>query len=267
MLVRRVAPMENDSATADSVAVIARSFTDALLEGRSIGLEPIEVREVPPPPEPEPQPAPEPEETDQPDVPERARGRIAADYLGQSFAPQEAWQHGVDLTAGLQLRNGAYFGLGYAVTQNFSAAARYEAAGTAVVSEVRRHPAQLLGGYQYRWDRVALEGELRAIVDVATVDATTIALVDGTNLAPEDRLATVDDTSVMFGISPRLRFHYRPVHYFSLQLAAGVDIQAVNRRFFVDFFDPGTGAPLERVIYLEPRVARPVVSAGFMFFI
>lgn len=266
ILVRRVSRASGDTAAIDSVAVIARGLTRALLEGRQIGLEPLPGVPVPPPEDTTPDDPPD--EPAQPVDPKKDRGvfRVMTMYHGNSYAPQQSWQSGVSIAAAWQFKIGVYAGAGYTVSpQKFATRLSSQTADTALVINIARNPIDVFAGYQWRKGAFALDAQLGLVLDINTVRAITL---DPTQNTPdEDRLDYIDSRPVLFGIAPRVAAHWRPLEVFSLFFGVGADFQVVNRQYFVEFFDPDTNSFLDKVTYLEPRVVRPHIVAGVSFYL
>lgn len=266
ILVRRVSRASGDTAAVDSIAVIARGLTSAMLEGRQIGLEPLPT--VPQPPPGDDTPDEPPDEPPEPRPAKKDRGvlRLMTMYHGNSFAPQQPWQSGVSVAAAWQFKVGVYVGGGYTVSpQEFSTRLSSEAADTALVINISRNPIDVFAGYQWRKGAFALDAQVGLVLDINTVRAITL---DPTQNTPdEDRLDYIDSTPVLFGIAPRVAAHWRPLEAFSLFFGVGADFQAVNRQYFVEFFDPDTNSFIDKVTYLEPRVVRPHIVAGVSLYL
>lgn len=259
MLVRRVEPSpESDTAAVQTVAVIARGFTSALLEGRSIGFYEVET-EVTPGTDSETAPLTETRVT--PTRPPRGELRLGAAYYGALVAPEEPWrwQSGVAVAGAWQWPIGIYVGLGYDVTQRFEATTASEIAGNTIEFEVRRNPIWTIFGYQHQWPkrRLALDVEARFGPDIHTSQQST---------AVDDSLIRTDFTSIFLLLSPRASLHFRPVSYFSAFLSVGVEAVLRGSVFKAEFEDD-EGNTIDEQTYLSPRVVRPLVLAGLNFYL
>ena len=199
------------------------------------------------------------------DARDRTRARLDVGYEGASYAPEARWLNGVSLGAGAQFKVPVTLRVGIEVVPRWSTTLRSEPAAVGVTSRVRRLPVSLGVGYHYRRRAFGVDGELRLIADPTRVEVTTIALIEPANDLPT--LTQSADTTLLLSISPRIRFHYRPAEVVSLHLGVGIDLQALNREFFVDFLAPGTENRLERVVYLRPNVVRPTLSVGLSFWL
>jgi len=259
MLVRRVQPSpESDTAAVQTVAVIARGFTSALLEGRAIGLYRVETTR-PPATDDELPPLGGAEEPLIGPRSRRGRLRIGAAYYGAYVAPQRdwVWQSGLATSLAWQWPVGVYAGVGYDVTRAFIAATRSEIAMTIITSQVRRNPASVIAGYQQRWPqhRLALDGELRVLVDVHTVRNDGITIVEEREIAP------------FVLLSPRAALHFRPVPHFSAHVTAGAEIILYGQDFVAEFRDEASTETVDEQTYLTPAILRPLVLAGITLYL
>lgn len=261
MLVRRVAPSpESDTAAVQTVAVIARGFTSALLEGRSIGLSKVET-ETEAASDDELAPLDTWQRTRTDDT-SRGRVRLGAAYYGAHVAPQDdwIWQSGVSANLAWQWRVGVYAGLGYDVTQRFTTVTASALAMNTISSEVRRNPASAIVGYQHRWPRrrLAIDGELRFVADPHTVHNT---------FAVQGSVVSQDNVSLFLLASPRAALHFRPTPYFSAHLTLGAEVVLLGARFKAQFRDPNSTDLIEERQYLAPAVFRPLALAGITFYL
>jgi hypothetical protein len=259
MLVRRIEPSpQSETAAIQTVAVIARGFASALLEGRSIGM--TEVR-PPTPAEDSEAPPLRREPLRAPDR-ERGRARLDAAYYGAFVAPEAEWrfQSGLSLGAAWQWPVGVHVGAGYDLTGKFTAVSASLAAANTITSEVRRNPISARGGYQHRWRArpIALDADVRLVVDPHTVRQ---------HEAMAGSIVARQSVSTFVMIAPRLSVHLRPVEYFSAFGGAGAEIVVRGARFSAVFRDADTGDEIDRVTYLSPRIVRPVVFAGIAFYL
>ena len=198
-----------------------------------------------------------------PGASDRSQGRLQVSYLGNSYAPEVPWQSALSATGTWVSRLGVYVGLGYDFVGPYETALRSENAGVAVTPRVSRYQINTAVGYHWHRRAFGLDGELRIITEINRVVATNIAL--GSVPMGAKGIEGLDELSFTLGFSPRLRLYYRPIYQFSLQVAGGVDLYAINKEYFIKFTDPDTGASLGKEAYLRPRVARPLFSAGATF--
>jgi len=262
MLVRRVQPSpDSDTAAVQTVAVIARGFTSAMLEGRSIGLYRVETQAEPASDDELP-PLGATTRTGQ-RGPGRGRFRIGAAYYGAHLAPQSdwVWQSGLAASLAWQWPVGVYAGLGYDFTQRFTTITASEVAMNTLSSEVRRNPASAILGYQHGWPqhRIALDGELRFVVDVNTVHS---------DAAIEGSIVSRQTVSPFLLLSPRAALHFRPRTFFSVNLTLGAEIMLLGENFHAQFYDSAGGTdPVDTQTYLTPAVFRPLALAGVTFYL
>jgi hypothetical protein len=259
MLVRRVEPSpESDTAAVQTIAVIARGFSSALLEGRSIGLSEVETAARPTDSETAPMVDTQTATAKTP----RGRFRLTGAYYGARIAPQEEWQwqSGLALSAAWQWPIGIYAGAGYDVTQRLTAVIASAEALNTVAVEVRRNPAAALIGYQYNWvrSRIGVEGEVRFMADVHTIRIDEEV---------EGSIVVKNELSPFLLLSPRVGFHFRPVPYFSASLTVGAEVILVGQEFRLQFTDRDTGEKIDERQYLTPHVFRPLVLAGVNFYL
>jgi hypothetical protein len=194
----------------------------------------------------------------------RGRLRLGVAYYGAHLAPQSewVWQSGLATNLAWQWPVGVYAGLGYDFTQRFTTVTPSEVAMNTISSQVRRNPASALVGYQHRWPRhrLALDGELRFIVDVNTIHND--AAVGGS-------LVSEQSVSPFLLLSPRAAVHFRPRTYFSVHLTLGAEFLLVGENFRAEFFDAagGGGDPVDTQTYLMPSIFRPLALAGITFYL
>jgi hypothetical protein len=246
--VRRI-PVEKDStqASVEAAAIITRESTEALLAGEKIGMEPVpdEQRAEPAPLPVEPGPA----ETLPPKPaaalpkPTLRHFAVSLGYYGDAFADQVAWQSGVRIGATYRWNDGIRAGIGFTRFNDVNVS------GSGLAFSVARTPFDAGGGYSYRFGKVAVGMEGRAIVELASrhvVDVTP-------PLTPSP-----DSTRAVVLLSPRVRLEYTPTEEVSVYLAFGVDF-ALNEFSFVSRVDGQVST------VLRPRPVRPSAELGVAF--
>jgi hypothetical protein len=177
VLVRRVRFGTDERAAAvESVAIIARASTAALLEGREIGMEPVPEPPRPPPAaEPERTPSPAPRRTPaapraaRPEAPratpERAAEHAVAlgvGYVGQAYSDRMPWQSGLALGAIWRTRSGFVASVGYALLQPA------EATAPGAALSVRRHPVEACAGWLLGGERLRVGPAAALVADRVT---------------------------------------------------------------------------------------------------
>jgi hypothetical protein len=233
VLVRRV-PVDSDGTAAgvESVAVILRQSTEALLSGQTIGMQQVEVPEEPlpraaPPPE-EPPPLKVAPKREEPPLPLRGL-YLGVLYHGDAFASQVGWQSGVRLTGSYRWESGVHVGVGATVTMR-----------------IQRTPLDAHFGWSLVLGRWAPGVELRSKAEwVGRRNVADSVTVDGTD----------DRTRRLLSVSPNLTLDF--VAKPGLFLHGGVGLDFVLNPFsYVIQGDAGT------VTVLSPRARRPTAEVG-----
>lgn len=258
VLVRRV-KRASDAAALEEVAIIARASTSALLEGRSIGMEPVaqpEAATPPKPPSPPPLAAspPRPREDASRAAPQSpplgSFARLGVAYAGESYAPEVMWQSGVALEAAWLVPAGSSLGapftrgrmrLGAGV---FVAPAIPVDAGEVAFS-IARYPFQLELGYEVDLGEIGVGFEVDALVEAATRSTTRVASV----LA-----ASPDATRWTAGVAPRARVGWAIRPPLRVEAGLGLEIVPGAPRYVVALPAP------EPIV--SPSVVRPRVDVG-----
>ncbi len=260
---------ESEAERIEAAAVVIRHLATELLEGRSIGLIPVEVE-----PEVEPEPALEPDGVDEPEpdaaidrqpvapwrLGERARVRLQGGYVGQAWAPQRPWASGVELSAEVRLRVGVHVGVGYGVFASLTQPVRRSTGLGVAEVVVRRFPAALVVGYQHVWDRsrVALDAQLRLSSEF--VDRSATDLLAERPLPIRPRLVVVPV------IEPRLQLDWLFRPPLSLNLALGLRVNTIDYSYGLDIADSSDNS-VEHREYLGPYVVAPTLQIGLGVFL
>jgi hypothetical protein len=222
-----------------------RSTVNALLEGREIGMEegPELSAKKPPPPKPKPPPPPPPV-VEKPKAPrddgDRARGRLAADYVGQAFAPQAAWESGLGIALSVAPGGPFYVGIGYVAFQPV------EGDSDAARVKVARYPLRAFVGYEIPVDRFRFAGELGVLAEYTRRTTTETAL----GVAP-----TSAEDRVGFAASPRVVARYQVWERASVGVGVGIDVFFNNSRYVADLGG-------RRETLLSPYRVRAGANAG-----
>lgn len=229
---------ESVASAVETVAVIARGSAEALLHGEPVMGEPV--RELPAPPQPSAAAAPPPRPpAPRAAAPEHAGLRLSLAYAGSSFASDQPWQSGAQVSAAWLWANGSHVGIAY----TWYPAHRF---GDVLVVSLQRRPFTLAVGHSWKLaPRLRLDAELGATVDV--LSRHTVATPSGT-------AAKSDATRVQFAIAPGLRGDYELVSWLSAFLGLGCDV-------FINDFDYLT-APSGGATLLDPHRVRLRALAG-----
>ena len=275
MLVRRVsATPERPETAIESLAVIARGITQALLEGRAIGMEAV-TKEEPVRPEKPPvvvtPPPPRVEDT----KPSRTRGpgrlRLDVAYVGTIWTPDDAiqWQSGVQLGLGWRFAPGVHASLGYLV---FPAATRIE---DVVLDEdlradvtIARHPVRATTGYPYgfhlgaaRFGRITVQGELGVELDITRRgDDVFYGLLD---VDPQLEPDGGERYEVLVGLPITVGLAYCPLPQLSIYLAGGAEPILRNASYVVNVRDANGEVFASATATTIPRLL-PLVNAGLL---
>lgn len=246
VLMRRI-PIGPDGSVAgmETVAVITRESTSALLAGRTVGMTEVAV-----PGEPAPVPPPAPP-TQKPIVVPQAPRKfrpvqgllLGFSYYGDLYAKDSRWQSGIGLSAAYGLPNGLRFGGGFVFLQELDT----EKQGLTFL--VNRYPFSAEASYAYRRETWFASLVFRTTAELTSRHAVAVA--------PPAR-ATSDATRAVVFLSPRLRFDYRLTEALSLFMAAGVDF-ALNGFSFVNRVDG-----VDQAVF-EPLRIRPGGEVGVAF--
>jgi hypothetical protein len=228
---------ESPAATYEAVGVVARSITEALLGGATIGMKELDV------PEPEPTPAAAPP----PDVPKPDqtpapwhRLNVTLGYRGSSFADQLVWQSGIGAELSARPRRAFELGLGY----TFFVPAYAE--HPLIIFSVQRHTPSAFAGLHAAVGR-------RAAIDlrgVATLDVVRQRVIE---VAPELD-GKPNSSRVLFSLGAETRlwvYAWRSFGFF-----AGIGLDIVTNPFAYVVVQEG------RDVALETHRVRGVASAG-----
>jgi hypothetical protein len=208
----------NLEAAFESVAVVVRATTDALLHG-----EPLAAAVEPPPvaaapaAEPKPKP-PEPWPTVQADGKDSAL-RVAASYVGTIFAKELLWQSGFGLHADWLWPAGTFVGLGYV----FFPQAEFDKEGFRF--QLDRHPISLRSGLRFASGPFTFTGELDAEIELRIRQKAE-------NLAGEN-IAFSGARKTIISVCPRLESEFTVTAWLRLFLGVGIDFVLSNPKYEV----------------------------------
>lgn len=234
--VRRVdVPLDAGPTALEVLGLLVKSTTAELVDGMPVGMDPVELA---------PAVAIEPEPRKPVPAAPRPLGelRIAAGYVGTSYAQTARWRSG----GGLWLGWAFPFGLELALGTTPMQWTRASHDTSEIV--VRRNPFELVVGYGGRLGRVVLAGDLAFVVD----RSVRLASTSDPSLAAEPKRGWW-----LFAIAPRLRVDVRVVRWFGVFAALGVE-------FWINNVEYGVSAPTPAVL-VSPRRIRPWVTIGPVF--
>jgi hypothetical protein len=216
VLVRRVrSDARAPGAGSEEIAVITRATALALVEGREIGMQPVDVPRSS-------EPAPEPRSNDvapSPAVPSRDRWEIGVAYLGDTFSSEVPWQSGAGVTAtwspAVHARVGA--GTGFFFPADVDA-------GVATI-RITRVPVEALGGYDAVLGPLTLGGELAAIAEYSM--RSTVLVAAGLTASP-------DATRWDFALAARARLTWPAQAPLRLLVRAGGEALVTTGDYVLD---------------------------------
>jgi hypothetical protein len=232
VLVRRVQSEAGAKAAAlEEVAVIARRSVEGLLEGRTIGMEPVARPTLPPPPAQPPAPAARRE---------RPLARTSLALSGNGFAPTTPWQVGLALGVAWSPAERFFLGVGYAFV------APVDIDGGRAAARISRHPFELGFTFEAPVGPLVIGAELLGELD--PLAQTTTSVAPGVRPAP-------DAVRWLGAAGGRARVAYPFAHPFSLFASGGVDVLLNGFQYVIEGASSGT-------ILLSPNRIRPRVDLG-----
>jgi hypothetical protein len=224
---------ESLEALIESVAVIVRATTDAVLHG-----EPLPQAAHPPPTPPPTPPPPKPWPVEQANPPTSAL-RLAASYVGTTFARGLPWQSGLGLSADWLWSAGPYIGVGY----TFFGSADFTL--PSVTFTVDRYPVSLHAGLRFAVGDFTFSGQLGAEIELRT--RRTITTMAGLDPEPSRR-------RTIYSICPKLESEYAITSWLRIFAGFGLDFVLANFPYTLEL-------PESKVI-VEPHWLRLTVHAG-----
>lgn len=245
VLMRRV-PVEPDgrAAGAESVAVILRESTEALLSGQTISMQQVAVPEekVQEPPTSAPAPHPPGRGAVRKAAPGKGRAgpSFGAMYYTDSFAQNVGWQDGLRVSGSWLWEPGLYAGLAYTFLRDA------DVSTPALTFRIRRTPFDAAAGFAFALGRFQPALELRTMVDwISRENVSTIPTLDRTRAS----------TRTAVFLSPRVRLDVSVIHDLALHGALGIDV-ATNPFSYVI-----RGDTQDQTV-LELRRVRPAAELG-----
>jgi hypothetical protein len=235
-----VAKPDSREATIESVAVIVRATTDALLHGE-------ELPAVVPPPAPEKAKSPWPVVSA---VHNTSALRLAAGYVGTTFAKELLWQSGLGVRADWVWSAGPFLGLGY----TFFDAAHFTQRAFDQPAEftLYRHPIALHAGLRFASGDFTFTGELDAEIELRDRTSTpSLIMLD----------AELDKRRVVFSLCPKLESEFSVTSWLFVFAGAGIDIVLSPFTYLLAMTDPTVEKTNTEPI-LEPFPVRLTVQAG-----
>lgn len=215
VLMRRV-PVEPDgvAAGAESVSVILRQSTEALLSGQTISMQQVAVPEEnreetkTPPPPPARSPRRAPRRKAGPET-RRSGASIGTMFYADSLAEKVGWQGGLRVSGSWLWNSGLYAGVGYTFFRDA------DISTPDLAFRLRRTPVDAGAGFVLPLGRFQPGIELRTMVD--WISRRTISLISSL-----DR--TTESTRPLVSLSPRVRLDFTVFHDLALHGAFGVDV-------------------------------------------
>ncbi len=209
-----------------TVAVIVRGAVKAILAGGEIGVEPPPARKEPP------------------SVREAHAGRLEMDlgYAAQIYAPEAVVVHGALLGAGVRVVGPLRAELAY----RWQAPPRISS--NEMVLHIEPHPVELGLALRFPLGRWALQAQLSAVVDIVSLDVTSL----DADLQPLD----ADETRrVHFSLAPALWLGRSFGEVVTIFGRAGVDVVLDDHTYVVDL-----GEDRRKVV--DPWRFRPLFILG-----
>ncbi|HET6583277.1 MAG TPA: hypothetical protein VFG69_07515 [Nannocystaceae bacterium] len=228
------------SAGIETLGIIARATTSALLADSALQMETTPIPEPPPAPA-KPTAAPSSARASAVSRAPRGRAVLAVAYAGTSYAREIPWQSGLALEAGWAWRNGLQATVGYTVYQR----ARAESSLGRV--EVVRHPITALVGYHRRHRALGYGGDAGFVLDYTERRAST--RMPGVDVGPDRGRPTTAFT---------VRARASVIAVWRLEVFAAIALEA----WFSQVRYAVQAHADEREVVLTPRRVRAIVAAG-----
>jgi hypothetical protein len=253
-----VAKPDSREATIESVAVIVRATTDALLHGETLPaavVPPLAAAVVPPPAAQKAKPT-----TPWPVVNadrNTSALRLAAGYVGTTFAKQLKWQSGLGVRADWVWSAGPFLGLGY----TFFEVAEFNRPEP-IRFTLARHPIALRSGLRFASGDFTFTGELDAEIELREGTSTNNLNVVGDSMFT----ASNRPPRVVYSVCPKLESEFSITSWLRVYAGAGADIVLSSVDYKVDkITNPPDMAdkpkdPPQPI--LEPSPVRLTVQAG-----
>ena len=231
---------DSPEAAIEVVALIVRASTDALLHGEALPADSSQppqsaaANEKDRPLEPWPVvPAFEP----------RSALRIAAAYLGSTFARKLPWQSGLSLRAAWIWPSGPYLGAGFTFfgTAEFVRKVRFQ---------VDRYPIALFAGLRFPVDRFTFTGELGAEIEFRKRRTP-----DAREYTPKE-----ETSQTIYSICPKLEAEYSLTSWFRIFVNSGLDFVLGNFPY-VRCSEPSCN-PALTIPVVEPHWLRLTMQVG-----
>jgi hypothetical protein len=241
---RRVLVSGTKAAAAEEVAVVIRSAVAALLEGVEVMMPEVALPDTPAPPAPEPQEQRTEARKVQSPVLAHDPPRLAIGYRGALYSPDAPFQSGVAL--GVEAKPfdlPLLLGVGYA----FFPPLRARVSG--VSTEIRRHPVEVIAGYELSLHTFALAGVIGLGPD--WLERRTTATDPALRAEGRDRRL---QWTLGLGLRGGLEVPAK------IRLQAGVAAEILLNRYDHVVAGSATGDPV-----IRQRLARPRVDAGLSF--
>ena len=228
---------QSPEADIETLALIVRATTEALLHGEPLpAIDPTTI-------EPTAKPAPAPPHDSAP-ASEAAPGlRISGAYVGTTFARQRSWQHGFGLRAAWLWPDGQYLGLGFTFLPAMhidDPAARFD---------VDRYPFSIHGGLRLvAAGPFSVSGELGAELELR--NRRTLSVGPG-------YVAAQDQVKALLNVSPRVEAQLALTSWLVTFVGIGTDLVVGNFAYTIRSGESG-----RRRFLLDPNWMRLTIQVG-----
>ncbi|HEY2733930.1 MAG TPA: hypothetical protein VGI70_08095 [Polyangiales bacterium] len=234
------AKSESPEALVESVALIVRATSDAVLHGEPLPEEPHPSRSVadggsttPPWPVTQANEA-------------RSSLRLAASYVGTTFANRLPWQQGFGVRADWLWPSGPYVGVGY----TFFSAAEFNISN--INFSIDRYPISLHAGLRFPVGDWVFSGELGGEIEFR--DRRTNDVTGGLEAKPAQH-------RTLYSVCPKLESEYAITSWFRVFVGLGADFALANFAYQLANYGP-EGELLDTKVVLEPHWLRLTLNVG-----
>jgi hypothetical protein len=231
------AKLESPEAAIEAVALIVRASSESLLHGQ-----PLTAAEPEAPAKEDAPRAPWP--TVLAEEP-RSRLRVAASYVGTTFARRLNWQHGLALRAAWLWPSGPYVGVGY----TFFEPADFDHPD--VHFTIDRYPVSAHAGLRFAVGDFTFTGELGLEVELRSRQTVSARVLD-----PEK-----PERKVLYSICPKLEAEYALTSWLRVFTSVGPDFVLGNFPYLLDLSPPG-GPEVPKQTIVEPHWMRLTAMLG-----
>jgi hypothetical protein len=226
---------QSPEADIETLALIVRATTEALLHG-----EPLPAADSPSEPVQKPEPPPEHDAATANQTPGL---RISGAYVGTTFAKQRSWQHGFALRAAWLWTGGQYIGIGFTFVPALhldDQAARFD---------IDRYPFSIHGGLRLlAAGPFSICGELGTELELR--NRRTLSVAPG-------YVAAHDQVKALFNVSPRIEAQLAVTSWLMTFVGIGTDLVVGNFAYTIRSGESG-----KRRFLLEPNWMRLTIQVG-----